>query len=510
MVSPKSQSPESVPCDFCTQQTAVLYCRADSAKLCLFCDQHVHSANLLSRKHLRSQICDNCSSEPVSVRCNTDNLVLCQDCDWDAHASCSVAASHHRTPVEGFTGCPSSSELASLWGFQFENKTLEQSPSSLIQNWGDYRDLFVPLESCPFKSDGVPLEVHDVMVPRETSMLYPSRGFQAVCNATKKQTPCCGKQKQVIRKQLVELLKRDSVVVDVGGGGGGGGDGGDVDGEGGIARVSAANEAENLVPEAPRKIQGDGQPFVLGNDVQGLQAINASQQPMQHQASVNSPSMMPSQLHHIEGDKLWHNNCKRHSVQIWDFHSGRLRDQEESIALEAAYVANDGGFAAKNFSELIRESSMTDTKLLQEIYDMNIAYDDMASYNNLSNNPTAASQGPAATSESNNLPTRKQSGNAAAPGKHNVNCNVKETQIGEHPLLVTDDNMGKAGRSKADMDLMAQNRGTAMLRYKEKKKTRRYEKHIRYESRKMRADTRKRVKGRFVKASDADVPPNGY
>lgn len=33
----------------------------------------------------------------------------------------------------------------------------------------------------------------------------------------------------------------------------------------------------------------------------------------------------------------------------------------------------------------------------------------------------------------------------------------------------------------------------------------RYDKHIRYESRKARADTRKRVKGRFVKASEAPV-----
>ncbi len=31
----------------------------------------------------------------------------------------------------------------------------------------------------------------------------------------------------------------------------------------------------------------------------------------------------------------------------------------------------------------------------------------------------------------------------------------------------------------------------------------RYDKHIRYESRKARADTRKRVKGRFVKAGEA-------
>ena len=100
MSNPRSQDLKisSIPCDFCNEQLAVLYCRADSAKLCLFCDQHVHSANLLSRKHTRSQICDNCNSQPASVRCSTDNLVLCQECDLDAHASCSVSAAHDRSP----------------------------------------------------------------------------------------------------------------------------------------------------------------------------------------------------------------------------------------------------------------------------------------------------------------------------------------------------------------------------------------------------------------------------
>ncbi|GAB2275016.1 Zinc finger protein CONSTANS-LIKE 9 [Dionaea muscipula] len=41
------------------------------------------------------------------------------------------------------------------------------------------------------------------------------------------------------------------------------------------------------------------------------------------------------------------------------------------------------------------------------------------------------------------------------------------------------------------------------MRYKEKKKTRKFEKRVRYASRKARADVRKRVKGRFVKAGDA-------
>lgn len=53
-------------------------------------------------------------------------------------------------------------------------------------------------------------------------------------------------------------------------------------------------------------------------------------------------------------------------------------------------------------------------------------------------------------------------------------------------------------------------RSDAVLRYKEKKKARKFEKKVRYESRKARADVRRRVKGRFVKAGDAyDYDPLG-
>ncbi|XP_076926676.1 zinc finger protein CONSTANS-LIKE 9-like [Bidens hawaiensis] len=46
-------------------------------------------------------------------------------------------------------------------------------------------------------------------------------------------------------------------------------------------------------------------------------------------------------------------------------------------------------------------------------------------------------------------------------------------------------------------------RSDAVQRYKEKKKKRKFEKRVRYATRKERADVRKRVKGRFVKAGDA-------
>ncbi|KAL2495516.1 Zinc finger protein CONSTANS-LIKE 10 [Forsythia ovata] len=45
-------------------------------------------------------------------------------------------------------------------------------------------------------------------------------------------------------------------------------------------------------------------------------------------------------------------------------------------------------------------------------------------------------------------------------------------------------------------------RDCAVLRYREKKKSRKFNKRIRYASRKVMADVRKRVKGRFVKAGD--------
>ncbi|PKU66945.1 zinc finger protein CONSTANS-LIKE 10 [Dendrobium catenatum] len=57
--------------------------------------------------------------------------------------------------------------------------------------------------------------------------------------------------------------------------------------------------------------------------------------------------------------------------------------------------------------------------------------------------------------------------------------------------------------TSSDISIQAINRDNAVMRYKEKKKARMFEKKIRYASRKTRADSRRRVKGRFVKAGEA-------
>ncbi|XVF44303.1 hypothetical protein PTKIN_Ptkin02bG0109700 [Pterospermum kingtungense] len=445
MTSPKPESRETVPCDFCNDQIAVLYCRADSAKLCLFCDQHVHSANLLSRKHLRSQICDNCSSEPVSIRCATDNLVLCQECDWDAHGSCSVSAAHDRTPVEGFSGCPSALELASVWGFDLE----EKKPSD--QSWNRcYQELMMPaVESCVYKTS-----LQEMMVP------LPYESFSNG-EMLRIQNHGDGKSKQVIYKQLVELMKRDFMGGDGGGGGGGGG------GSGG----------ENLVP-----------------NVEANNSLLCRQELMQ-QTETPFTSLLMMQMQESDrivdgGDVMWNGNPNG-QTQIWDFKLGRLRGEEE-----VGYGASDGDFTVKNFSELVKETSLTNPDMCHFNYPP--SQHDMASINN-SGNP-AASQGPA-TSESNNLQIARQSSGSAfgqpnGPGSNDVH-------FMEQSFLARSGQTRPEGPSKADLELLAQNRGNAMQRYKEKKKTRRYDKHVRYESRKARADTRKRVKGRFVKATEA-------
>ncbi|XVF72546.1 hypothetical protein PTKIN_Ptkin12aG0129700 [Pterospermum kingtungense] len=104
-------------CDYCNQSKALLYCRADSAKLCFSCDREVHSANQLFSRHSRSQLCDACDKSFASIFCETERSVFCSNCDWESHKF-SSSSLHNRRPIEGFTGCPSVSELVGFLGIE--------------------------------------------------------------------------------------------------------------------------------------------------------------------------------------------------------------------------------------------------------------------------------------------------------------------------------------------------------------------------------------------------------
>lgn len=133
---PKQQE-EVRPCDYCGHTTALLYCRADSAKLCFSCDREVHSTNQLFSKHTRFLLCDICDDSPATIFCSTESSVLCQNCDWEKH-NFSVPSVHERRPLEGFTGCPCVTELLAIVGFEdIGKKSLLSSPEKSGVGGGD-------------------------------------------------------------------------------------------------------------------------------------------------------------------------------------------------------------------------------------------------------------------------------------------------------------------------------------------------------------------------------------
>lgn len=119
-------SPNIEPmCDYCVTTLAVIYCKSDLAKLCLNCDNHVHSANPLSQRHTRSLICQKCLSQPAVIRCLDDKISYCQGCHWHA-SNCSVLG-HRLQSLNPFSGCPSPTVFVRMW-----SSILDPSVSGLV------------------------------------------------------------------------------------------------------------------------------------------------------------------------------------------------------------------------------------------------------------------------------------------------------------------------------------------------------------------------------------------
>uniref|UniRef100_A0A7N0UWS5 CCT domain-containing protein n=1 Tax=Kalanchoe fedtschenkoi TaxID=63787 RepID=A0A7N0UWS5_KALFE len=357
--------------------------------------------------------------------------MLCHHCDSDAHA---CSASHHRIHVDGFSGCPSAADLASAWGFDLDSAKSDALPD----HWDDS-----PHDSSwMFRSQ---MTIQDFMVPGLDFSPMMLDGF------SKRQGAHCGKRKNVIYRQLIELLNTST------------------DGD---ACADGEDHCNNLVGtstdfcDGNHQVDDDG-----GGNAFNREDFDQQQWSVQQQGPFTTMLMLPTHPDPKEASSMLDRNQKGQTTQIWDFHSGKLRAHEETDPFEIGNSERDSGFTIKSYSELMKETSLTNSK----------------------NNP-ATSQGPA-TSESSNFPVPRSSALAFDNSK-----DFKDTK--DDNLMEKGENSTMAAAMKVDVEMMAQNRGNAMQRYREKKKTRRYDKHIRYESRKARADTRKRVKGRFVKSAE--------
>ncbi|CAF2331949.1 unnamed protein product [Brassica napus] len=85
-------------CDACQSVSAAVFCRVDSAFLCLTCDTRIHSYT----RHERVFLCEVCEQAPAAVTCKADAASLCVTCDSDIHSANPLANRHERVPVESF------------------------------------------------------------------------------------------------------------------------------------------------------------------------------------------------------------------------------------------------------------------------------------------------------------------------------------------------------------------------------------------------------------------------
>ncbi|PIN01303.1 GATA-4/5/6 transcription factor [Handroanthus impetiginosus] len=101
---PAGWSGAAKPCDYCNSASALLFCRADSAFLCMACDATVHNVDdkMVAMKHGRVWMCDVCEQAPSAVTCKADAAALCHNCDRDIHSANPLARRHERAPVVPF------------------------------------------------------------------------------------------------------------------------------------------------------------------------------------------------------------------------------------------------------------------------------------------------------------------------------------------------------------------------------------------------------------------------
>ncbi|KAL6189066.1 hypothetical protein ACLB2K_040456 [Fragaria x ananassa] len=124
------------PCDTCMSSPAAVFCRADSAYLCLACDSKIHCANKLASRHQRVWMCEVCEQGPAAVTCKADAAALCVTCDADIHSANPLAHRHERFPVEPFLDSAESIAKSTSSSFNDAVSTIknDDADSLLIPN----------------------------------------------------------------------------------------------------------------------------------------------------------------------------------------------------------------------------------------------------------------------------------------------------------------------------------------------------------------------------------------
>ncbi|XP_020583947.1 LOW QUALITY PROTEIN: zinc finger protein CONSTANS-LIKE 9 [Phalaenopsis equestris] len=396
-------------CDFCGDQRSMVYCRSDSASLCLSCDRNVHSANALSRRHSRTLLCDRCYLQPATVRCIEESISLCHNCDWNGHSSFTSASGHKKQTITCYSGCPSAAELANLWSFVSEFPPM--ADSSCEQGMG-------------------------LMSINENSASTYWGPLPNSCNA-------------------------------------------DID------NISKINNLENQ----------NKQNFHIGSATSSPTPMICSAD--QEAGSVDSTPPEPSNagMKDTENDKDGFYNGFSGNVDL------SFENYEEYFGTShthAEKLFDDVGIDSFFEMESSAANSNCQGEFAAEAKSLHTTCSNAVSADSVMSTPVAKAN------SSVLVPARQAHSIPAYPSFSGL---TGESSVGDYqecgvsPMLLVGETQWYAPGPESS--IKAANRGNAVMRYKEKKKARKFEKKIRYASRKARADIRRRVKGRFVKAGEA-------
>ncbi|XP_022762473.1 zinc finger protein CONSTANS-LIKE 12-like [Durio zibethinus] len=414
-------------CDFCRGVRAVVYCKSDSARLCLSCDGCVHSANLLSRRHARSLLCEKCNSQSAVVRCLDEKLSLCQDCDWNGNGCSSLG--HRREALNCYTGCPSLAEFRRIWSSVLDASSPGCFDAALLVGALPANDdcfascLNQREQGVSFGLAGIKLNELD-SCPKPKQCMEPSSLISTNANYM----PYCRDQEPIFSEEL-NIPKGHSDLKDF-----------KVPDGDDLCEDLNINDVQ-LILETADKIFGCSQ----------------GQTRYQFEGVGTDCILMDKTLSVTESDGPIENTLEASAA-----------GQKDCVPFPSSQVGGSASVIA----------AMTGTSNFMLINpgcnrNINLGY--------------PVGQIPSTIALS--LPSNVTGENSPADYQ---DCRLS-------PVFLTGDSPWESNFEAC----CSQARDKAKMRYNEKKKTRTFGKQIRYASRKARADTRKRVKGRFVKAGEA-------
>uniref|UniRef100_A0A5B6ZEW8 Uncharacterized protein n=1 Tax=Davidia involucrata TaxID=16924 RepID=A0A5B6ZEW8_DAVIN len=505
-------------CEFCMALRPVVYCKADAAHLCLSCDAKVHSANALSNRHPRTLVCESCKYRPAYLRCSDHQMFMCRGCDRSLHED---SSQHQKRLISSYMGCPSAKDFAALWGFdlnELDNSTLQDqfASTSCVSVDTGVANLKISRQSCP--------QIGGFAVTSEVKSMTSVFGAESEVGSSNQHSKVFYKGKQqentcFILQQILDLKKLQLT-----------------EGNNNTSLIHGQEQTDKSSSKYDASWKLDKN---LDQHLQHSLSLGTDLQPMgspHQELNVGTFPLPFSQLEHLtssstvgnplQGDPFWQCKSPVQSGQLWSQNMQDLGVCEELGCFDNFDIP-DVDLTFRNFEELFGGDQYPTRALLD---DKDITCSSVEKDASLDRSDDGCARAMEETSVASSVYINQSGHTDKDVGSSDQDHHFSRSAACPHPIRPSYSTLSfsvsrlsaeSSGTDYMDSGLspiiaglehpcnspdpksaQLEAKGNAMMRYKEKKKVRRYEKQIRYASQKTRADVRKRVKGRFVKAEE--------